>query len=233
MLGLGLANADWPSEEFWRVNGRFVAFLLLLVFLGSLAGVSEALGSNRRARADALELAIQNPLKALFVGLLDVVGNEQSRVLGVHAFLLRWRVAWDLPPIRRELVEVGDVQLRSMPKPGVRWTKGKGLVGICWDLNQDVNADLVTDWVPYRHLPEQAWNALPEEVRYGLEFKEFQRTARFEAIVATPIQDKAGRFRGCVSVDSTAGLFDALWAGRPRGLMQGAARMISHLARLS
>jgi hypothetical protein len=232
-LGLGLRQVPWPDEPFWQRNGGLVALLLVLVFLGSLSAIFETIRANRRARTQDLELAIQTPLNALFVSLLDVVGGAHYQSLGVHAFLVRWRMAWGWPPVRRELVRMGGVKLRAAPRSGVRWIKGKGLIGRCWVLNQDVGVNLDDAWRDLVDLPEAEWDDLPARIRYDMSFHEFQRTRAYRAIIASPIQDKSGRFRGCISIDSTADLHDALWATRPREAMQDAAQVISHLAKLS
>jgi DNA-binding YbaB/EbfC family protein len=65
--------------------------------------------------------------------------------------------------------------------------------------------NLEADWGSLRGCSKAEWDLLPEEITYGLTYDELQRVKDYGAIVATPILDKKGQFRGCVSVDAPVG----------------------------
>ena len=114
------------------------------------------------------------------------------------------------------------------------WTKGKGVIGKCWEEARDVGANLADEWAPYAGCSKADWDALPDEVRYGFTFEEFQRSPLAQgAIVATPIIDEHGSFQGCVSADTPREGYEKLWSEPVREILQDAAETVAALLRHS
>ncbi|MCA1839968.1 MAG: hypothetical protein ABR507_09115 [Actinomycetota bacterium] len=232
-FSLGARAIEWPSQHFWTAHKSIPIAALVVVTFGTANGIFEAVRSQRRERREGLQLKIQQPLIALFVSLLDHLGPEHYKDLGVHAFMVQRKLSPAWPWVRPELVRIGGFQLKMRPHAGVRWTKGKGLIGACWAKNQDVVANLEEDWKELRTLSPEEWDEVDPEERYGLTKEEYERTSDYGAITATPIQNAAGTFKGCISVDSTGPSYDSLWTDRVRENMQNAAQAVARQAKLS
>ena len=103
-------------------------------------------------------------------------------------------------------VRLARVKLTPYPQAsGVRWTKGKGVIGRCWATHRFVMHDLREAFSPFYEADRAAWAALSSEVRFGLSFDEFQRTRDLYGVVAAvAILDpkKPGKYLGCVSLDT-------------------------------
>jgi len=219
-----LRGGHVPSRDFWRDKEAVVVVAALT--LGSSA-FAQAVGSYRRERGLAFELEVQDVLKATQIRLVETAALDWKDV-GLHAFMVRrkWPRPWQ--PV---LVRAGRWRLHSTPPvTGVRWTKGKGVIGLCWARMQDVGVDLTKDWGdPAQEMSEDEWHALPAERRYGLTYPEYQRVHNYGAIVASPlIVDDV--FKGCVSVDAPGEGFDALWSDSARSILQDAALQIHRSA---
>lgn len=226
-------GASWPSEAFWSDKTKLIVAAILFVGFAAVNGIFETTRNVRRERREELELNLQLPLRALFVGLLDDLGPEHFRDLGINCFLVRRRARPGFPWTGLELNRVASFRLKSRPRAGVRWTRGKGLIGACWETNCDVVANLEQEWAHIRTISETEWNLLDDGLRYGLSHSEYLRTKDYEVIVATPIQDKEGRFVGCISVDSVGPDYEALWSAGLREQMQDAAETVARVAKLS
>ena len=82
--------------------------------------------------------------------------------------------------------------MRIAPPPSnVEWTFGKGVIGRCWQLGQDLGIDLQAHFAGLGALSADQWAHLAEEDTLGLTFEEFQRTRQHAIVVATPILDRS------------------------------------------
>jgi hypothetical protein len=204
------------------LSRRWLVGLILV-----LAAVSFGEGVERIARAQRRDgrlrqnRRVAETLQGLLVEVVDRADVDWTSI-GVHAFLVE-RQYWLFGPER--LRRIGRERLRSSPPPArITWTKGKGAVGRCWELGQDVGMELHPD-----HLTEDQWNALPADQRLGMTFDDYERTRHFRVVVATPILDRNDRVIGIVSIDSVNSDFAKLWQDAVRDAMGGAATTIRNL----
>jgi hypothetical protein len=169
---------------------------------------------------------VSETLRIALVQVIDLTGLDWKAV-GMNAFLIERRRRW-----RREqfLHRIGRERISIHPLPSeVMWTKGKGVIGRCWELNSDVGVDLAKHFAPYRALTEDEWDALPADERFGLSFLEFKRTEHLGPVVATPIQEADGTIIGVVSVDGPSGTYTRLSSEPVREAIGAAATTIRNL----
>jgi len=120
--------------------------------------------------------------------------------LGLHVWKKGWGLSRRWPFLRRELHRLRTVRLGALPtlRP-VRFYKGKGVVGRCWQANDEVIEDNESRYAHIRS--ESDWLKLSTDQRDRLSYGEFVQTRDRGAILASPIRDRKDRFVGCVSVD--------------------------------
>lgn len=200
---VALFGAKIPAK-FW--DDRRAWFVIAVVML-ALSGARTLLRDFTGQRSLAEERRVQDALKTAYVQIVELSGIDY-RDVGLHAFLVR---RYRVRPWRQRLVRVGHWRLRSTPPvTGIRWTSGKGLIGRCWELRQNVGANLAEEW-GLEELTEAEWENLEVDSRYGFSYDEYLRVQAYGAVVAAPILDDAGRFIGCVSADAPGETYDLMW----------------------
>lgn len=203
---IALAMAlDLPSGLFWRPAGvtaslgLFLPATLLIVAAARRMSVLE--GRSRELRSllwryvgeysdDRLRLQL-----APFCRQLVDAASAASGIEAAHLGSAVWRV----PRFgeRDHLIKVSSFRGTFHVPSGVQWTRGKGVVGLCW---AGPDRDLVVDTTRYRELTEDTFEALTDQVRMGLSWEDWRATARLWSIWATALGDDS-RFFGCLSVD--------------------------------
>jgi hypothetical protein len=93
------------------------------------------------------------------------------------------------------------------PTPNTSWKCGKGVIGSCWRNAATIGACTESLWKPYIGCSRATWRQAPASVQMNLTYREFRAiSGKYVGAIATPILDRAGRFRGCVCVDARAGV---------------------------
>lgn len=82
--------------------------------------------------------------------------------------------------------------------PHVVWRKGKGAIGIAWDEDETIIANIENLRVLAAN--QASFEAIPRRDRFALSWREYRRTRRHSGILAAPIRVR-GRVRGVLSVD--------------------------------
>lgn len=182
--------------------------------------VNEQRESKRRKRQDMIEVLLRAGLR----GLINDHGLVWDKI-GINAFVVQRH--WHRFGNPR-LVRVGQVKFSLAHPSGITWTRGKGVIGMCWATQIDKGRDLHSDYSRVADWTESLWNQEPDEFKQGLTFQEFNRTKQYGAIVATPIFDPSGRFVGCISVDAPAGCFEILWSEPARDRLRDVASTVAH-----
>lgn len=169
---------------------------------------------------------VSETLRIALVQIIDLTGLDWKAV-GLNAFLIERPWGWRAEPYLRR---IGRERISIHPLPSeVRWTKGKGVIGRCWELNSDVGVDLAKHFAPYRALTEDEWDALTTDERFGLSYLEFKRTEHLGPVVATPIQEPDGTIIGVVSVDGPPGTYTRLSSEPVREAIGAAATTVRNL----
>jgi hypothetical protein len=125
--------------------------------------------------------------------------------LGLHVWKVAWHRRGEWPFYGRELERIRTVRLGSLPAlRQISFYKGKGVVGRCWQLNDEVIVDNDSRYGNVRS--EEDWLRLPATERDSFSYQEFIRVRDRGAILASPIRDQRQKFIGCVSVDLRSGI---------------------------
>jgi hypothetical protein len=173
----------------------------------------------RGDRRRKYERKVNEILGAGYVRIVEISAIPFTQI-GFHAFLVK-------PGWRKHLVRVGRVRLPYRAESsGIRWTKGKGVIGECWRSGETIVADNTDLLSECKRVGKLAWNSSPAESRMGLSYDECLRTKTFGAIMAVPIVDRKGEFRGCVSLDAPPGSGNTIDAPQIRQEMQSVADAI-------
>jgi hypothetical protein len=221
-VSMGLYAAD-----IWNLTrSQRVAAVLVLAVVGLGESLRTAIGGFVRERQLREARWFSETLWALLVQVVQASKLDWTDV-GVNAFLVRRRYRWIG---RKVLKRVGRERIRSLPPPSsVVWTRGKGVIGACWEHGIDVSLDLNAHFAGVEESTAEEWSQLSDEERLGLTYEEFQRTRHYGVVVATPVLDRAGRVIGVVSADSLDGPHDRLWNSEVREALGAAAVAIRNL----
>lgn len=220
---------------------QLVIAIGLLAVVSLLEGLGRVVGGVIRERELTQARQFSETLRALLVNVVDASQVDWTSI-GVNALLVRRRYRWFG---QESLHRVGRERIRSTPRhSNVVWTRGKGVIGRCWERGQDYGLDLraiyaeaagLTDY-EWSNLPpgqpgigEEEWAQLPSEKTFGLSYHDFLRTRHHRVVVATPILDRADRVIGVVSVDSRDAGLDQLFTDEVRGALGSAAQTIRNL----
>jgi hypothetical protein len=205
---------------------QFVLATLVVVSAPTADAFFYLRSRRREEERRLLARQVSETLRIALVQVIDLTGLDWKAV-GMNAFLIERRHRW-----RREqyLHRIGRERISIHPLPSeVTWTKGKGVIGRCWELNSDVGVDLAKHFAPYRSLTEAEWDALPSDERFGLSYLEFKRTEHLGPVVATPMQEADGTIIGVVSVDGPPGTYTRLSSEPVREAIGAAATTIRNL----
>lgn len=194
-LAVGLSRLGWPTG-FWDERDPWIAYALIIVCGASiLVPIVSELGEKAKRQSFERRQKLQTVLASSLVYVARYAGADWETT-GVQVFLVKRQ------GLNQVQVPAAKVRLRPIPSSGVRWVKGKGLIGRCWETQQPQFLDVAAHFRDHEHLSAEAFEALPEATRFGLTFNDFQRLrGKYGMIAASPLVDDAGRYRGCVTAD--------------------------------
>jgi hypothetical protein len=207
VFAIGLARFGKPAG-FWVERS---AWILIALGVTAIVPLMQVMISEwgEKSRRSAIERArkIEAFLVASLIHLVRHAGADWENI-GVQVFLVRRRL-W-----RRHHVRAAKVRLGAVPSSGTDWTEGKGIIGLCWATRAQQCVDLASHFAPYLGCDKASWDALPDRIRFGLDFEDFTRLGgKYGVVAAVPIMDERDRYVGCVTADnppSAAGTPNAL-----------------------
>jgi hypothetical protein len=230
-LTVGLGRLNWP-EGFWTGRTALLAGALVFIFAWTVFDTAEKSWAARRAKKEArINTARQDGeqvLKGTLVQVQRLTGLNWTEI-GLHLFLVEKK--WSVGEYQRHIVRVKMSEYP--PTTGIVWTKGKGVIGRCWDNKTFEAHDVRLAYAPYMGFTATEWANLSKDERFGLSFDEFTRTKEFfGAILAAPIlEDMGSLYVGCVSLDAPGDSFAKLNTVQVKELLQLAATTIGALVR--
>jgi HEAT repeat protein len=214
-VGVILDQQLIPSARYWTDHQWLLYVSIGAVGLAAaVTPIIEAVLDQLNRYDYAARLALLELLLRSFHRMVEESSENYSDI-GLHVFLVR-------RPVRRafraEQVPMASVELPQRAAPLIRWTRGKGVIGQCWENpgKGAAAADLTALAKAFATYDATQWQAIPPAKRLGLNFNEVQATERLGAVVAWPVLDarKAGSrskgYRGCVSLDGIGSCYDAL-----------------------
>ena len=222
-------------------RAQLVGVIAVLAVVSLIEGLERVIGGVVRERQLTQARHFSETLRALLVNLVDASQLDWTSI-GVNALLIRRQYRWfGLEALHR----IGRERIRSTPRhSNVVWTRGKGVIGRCWDSGQDYGLDLRAiyaeaagmtedEWSNLGSdepgITEDEWSKLPTQTRLGLSYHDFLRTRHHRVVVATPILDRFDRVIGVVSADSRDAPLERLFSDEARGTLGSAAETIRNL----
>jgi len=198
-VGLKAIHESQPSKEFWASLPGWLPWVCFLVTIlvpttqPLLVEVGERRMRTRLQRADD----VRQFLAAGFLKIVEDTGLDWKRI-GVHVFLVKGFYKW------KSQQRIAKIKLANSVPSGVTWTRGKGVIGLCWETHRPVTHDL-RSLEQHEGISESDWDALPAGVeKFGMSHADFLRTRGSYGIVsAVPILlDGENKYIGCVSFDT-------------------------------
>ena len=101
-------------------------------------------GERARRKAIEREKKVESFLVAALIDIVNL-GHADWQRTGVQMFRIRNRWRWT----RHE--RSAKVRIAPKPSSGVVWTKGKGVIGRCWETRRHQMTNLVVHFAPYAH----------------------------------------------------------------------------------
>lgn len=204
----------FPSQAFWDDLLRDRQYLLIVLLLlvgvfGALMPVETWTSRNRTERA----VAIRAQILSGFGRILELRGGVQPPISINDMALHVWRRRRTIRhPIQGVLPRVATYRLGTNPvnRPFTP-TKGVGVVGLCWKLNQEFSIDVekLNQSISSEHEFDQYRQTRGADSVMNLNWSDFQRVRHRGAVFAWPIRNGRNKFVGCISFDATRG-YDAL-----------------------
>jgi hypothetical protein len=229
---VSLSKNEYPSKLFWGGRLAYLLFGCTVVTLVAphVQTFLANAGEKKRRRELERERSYREILTSTLVAVVDASGADWTRT-AVQVFLVRRHLRWKSPFLVEQQDRIARVKLSFSPPPsGIRWTRGKGVIGRCWEARDNIIEDLRVRFGPYIDYTREQWDALDGRDRFGLDFEEFQRTRTWYGIVgAAPILDPKGRFLGCVSLDTPQTCPDVVDKDGLGGLLRVAAVVIEQM----
>ena len=204
LVALAVAMADLAS---WFSSALLAAVAL---FAAAAASFWEIHLDERREKREAEAGHRDMEMKQLALQLTFQVHELTSHPIeqiGVSVWCVysprkKFRGA-QRPQVLRRLVRH---RISARPGPSNRsWPIGKGVIGKCWESGQEK----FQDWTPAQRkhghrsaLSNQQWQRVSPLERWGFEQDEYLDAIKpYSEVLAVPILDPAGAFKGCLSID--------------------------------
>jgi hypothetical protein len=202
---LAAKQYDLPSGEFWQtITGDRPYLLIILLSAVGIFGVLTPFEVATRRLRTHQQVTLQKQILTTFGQLLDLTKSIQPPVLLSDPALHIWRRHRSLRHPHGELLRVATYRLGSSPATrSLHPTRGVGVVGLCWEKDQEVKFDVadlagrLTDEGSFARQRERHGRASV----MGFSWAEFQRFKHRGAVFATPIRNGRARFVGCLSFD--------------------------------
>lgn len=174
---LALAHsAHFPSSMAWSKGHPLPPAQIAAGVLLVMTQIVVVVRARRGRRNTELEDACRH-----VAGYIDEHCPEvHLREVGVHI----WTVAG--PPFARYLRRSGSFLLGGQrARSGIRWMKGKGVVGFAWAERMKKIKDI--EEIRARARSEEQFDALADEEKLGLTWAEFQQTPNYQTVCANPL----------------------------------------------
>ncbi len=189
-MGTKVLDANW---------GQLDAWVKLAWFAVGLSGAGSAAISIRNG-LDAVREKRKNDINAcLLAGIAKIIAQTKINLTDVGLSFYR------VKGVGRWQKQVRELRVRFSnypPSSVIAWTKGKGVVGRCWDAKHH-EVFFVRNGAKHVGCSATDWDAASTEDKMGLTFLEWQVTQRYALIMAVPVNVGGKRYEGCITLDTT------------------------------
>lgn len=210
-----MKTQNFPDAEIWERGKALNAALAVSTGFSMVFTFLIVIGYRRRLRKSMEEDVFYSACRTV-CDLIQAETGTDYRHLGVHI--------WTVTGFRggRHLVNRATFKTQRHRDPPIRWTRGKGAIGRCWE----TGCEALDDAEALGGLTEHQFLVLDPEDRFQMTWQEFQHTREYMAIWVSPIfKGPAGNRKvgGCLSVDiveqeMAAALLDAATRAKKRDL---------------
>lgn len=215
------------ETDVWTAPDILVVLSLVIVAVFGATEPFFAIRDELRWRSvfDLREHA-RRELDRVAVSIADAT-SIPIETLRVQALLVRERRRL----LRHEhfLTLLEESRLKARPgHSGVTWTRGKGVIGICWMTEREASANLDHDHNILAECTAEEWARQPPTLTYNLTYEDFRKTVgKYGIVLAQPMMVQGHGFLGCVAVGGASGRSAGLDTDTVLELVQGAADNIS------
>ncbi|MCU1668060.1 MAG: hypothetical protein JWP40_987 [Blastococcus sp.] len=198
----GASGAATQQAGLW--NGHPHWALWTCIGLPATVAVGEQVrlirAETRRGPLAQRQEAIDRALNDAVLQISDLT-NYSKWGVGVSAWEVR-RAGRNRP---ERLERFGRRRFTDRPTPSeITWTRGKGVIGTCWQEQDEVHRDLRAACTRYPNgsvTPEKFKSVRPD-LKLGMTLEEFRMMiGKYGEVLAVPIKNRNGKFLGCVAVD--------------------------------
>ena len=217
----------WRSHS-WLLYGTGVVLAVNVLLPAVAKAWLQAFPPLAMPRNRQLQQAV-NAAYVTLLGLIKENSNQRNlpeidiKYLGLHAYRIRRRFC--RPAI---LERVADLRFFIPPPTGITWTKGKGVIGICWKRRQWAIGDTEKVYEQAKAMSNANWKKADETITFGLTRKELENTRDYGVIAAQPMFDFKNRrsIVGCVAITAPSGSDAQLSSDSVKNLMVGLSDVV-------
>lgn len=202
--------------------------LAITAYLAAGAPIGRAIRNFRFDRSASFSTEVQSALGGALLLLLKREGFDIATA-GLSVFVIRWSW-WPYP--RRRLERVARLRLAALPQgSNIKWTRGKGVIGRCWELNEPLRAPTAETYAGYLSCSRKQWRGLTRKERHRFRWREFRQIApKYQGVVAIPIRGPKDQCVGVTSLDVKAGAaYDQISSDEAAEIVAEASRTIGGL----
>lgn len=219
-LYLGLVHENvWKATE-----AEKVAAFVVVAAVAILSALARPIRVFVTGRQEVQRRKVETTLRGLLFAVHKLTDREVDlEPLGASAWFVAGRWWWQR--LHREARE----RFKDTPGPSeIKWTKGKGVIGQCWDQRTPQVHNALQWFRSHQNKTPAEWEQLPPEQRLGLSHREFQEIGpKYGTVIAVPMyRDDA--VVGVITLDAPSGCHRKLLSRQQEiiGALATSARVI-------
>jgi hypothetical protein len=190
-----LRSQDQPSASAWRKDEPLNYVLVSSGVVTAICGALVLWGYSRLLKQREENEDLENACKGawhLAVRELAIPGNRMEKI-GVHVWSVRGFKG------ARVLTRRAKFTLQPRKETRVLWRKGTGAIGTAWDRGEALIANIEN--LELLGPTEREFCELDPSTRYGLNWRQFQKSRHYRAILVIPLETQPDKVAGCLSID--------------------------------
>lgn len=231
VVALAAQRQKLPADLWAWVDtnaGWIILALLLLTGIFSLSPLASRAESRVANRRTSVQRLLFSSLGHMLDRLVSTDPKFKHDDLGMHIWKVkrhRWKF-WEQKLERVGTYRLGGrVNLRDF-----RPAKGEGVAGLCWKFNREfaVNVEDLRQKISSKAAFEKYKLQHGADAVMNLTWDGFNEVKHRGAIAASPIRTKSGKFRGCISIDTSGNYSDFNQSGVQSELNELAESLSAH-----
>jgi hypothetical protein len=204
------------------LDGVVFTAIVALGLLPLLQSVISEHGERKARKTAERHSTLRELLAGVLIGLVDAAQADWKKT-GVQVFVVaeHWWL-WESQD------RAAKLRLAHIEPSGIKWTKGKGLIGRCWETGRPLSKNLETHFAPLRGLSQSQWERRTATVdAYGLTYEEFQKIGHKYGLVAVFPLTRGDEYVGCITADMPPECSQSVDTAKVMETLSGAAPSIA------